>query len=207
MAIICSIASSEGKMDSISIRVVPSVCWDRPTPGDGGQHLGVGIAVIIGESVFQLETIRRFDGFHPPSASVAVTLGPGHVVAHLTAGGEIVIDDGGRIFHVASAVRPVGWNDVHLSPVAVRVCTSFRPLSRQCEGLSSYVHRIRIGLINQLHGSPKPVPGPSRNAIADRAEAAEKARFDMFVFDDALDEISDGRHGFGIGAGNTADSG
>lgn len=46
---------------------------------------------------------------------------------------------------------------------------------------------MRIGLINQLHGSPKgPVPAPTWDDIAGRAEAAEKAGFDIFVFEDAL---------------------
>jgi alkanesulfonate monooxygenase SsuD/methylene tetrahydromethanopterin reductase-like flavin-dependent oxidoreductase (luciferase family) len=46
---------------------------------------------------------------------------------------------------------------------------------------------MRIGLINQLHGSPEgPVPAPTWDDIAGRAEAAEKAGFDMFVFEDAL---------------------
>lgn len=46
---------------------------------------------------------------------------------------------------------------------------------------------MRIGLINQLHGSPEgPVAAPTWAEIAERAEAAEKAGFDMFVFEDAL---------------------
>lgn len=46
---------------------------------------------------------------------------------------------------------------------------------------------MRIGLINQLHGSPEgPVAAPTWADIAERAEAAEKAGFDMFVFEDAL---------------------
>ncbi len=52
---------------------------------------------------------------------------------------------------------------------------------------NDYGRRVRIGLINELHGRPQgPDPAPSWNSIAERARAAEEVGFDIFVFEDAL---------------------
>lgn len=46
---------------------------------------------------------------------------------------------------------------------------------------------MRVGLINQLHGRPgADSPAPSWMTISERAQAAEAAGFDIFVFEDAL---------------------
>lgn len=46
---------------------------------------------------------------------------------------------------------------------------------------------LRIGLINQLHGSPDgPQPAPTWESISERASVAESVGFDTFVFEDAL---------------------
>ncbi|MGI9647113.1 MAG: LLM class flavin-dependent oxidoreductase [Acidimicrobiia bacterium] len=46
---------------------------------------------------------------------------------------------------------------------------------------------MRIGLINQLHGRPESdPPAPTWASIKERALAAERAGFDVFVFEDAL---------------------
>jgi alkanesulfonate monooxygenase SsuD/methylene tetrahydromethanopterin reductase-like flavin-dependent oxidoreductase (luciferase family) len=46
---------------------------------------------------------------------------------------------------------------------------------------------MRIGLINQLHGRPDgPRPAPTWQSVSERAEAAARAGFDIFVFEDAL---------------------
>ncbi|GAA3625533.1 LLM class flavin-dependent oxidoreductase [Microbacterium awajiense] len=56
---------------------------------------------------------------------------------------------------------------------------------------------MRIGLINQLHGRPGgATPAPTWQTISARAKAAERAGFDIFVYEDALlyrgDAASDG---------------
>lgn len=46
---------------------------------------------------------------------------------------------------------------------------------------------MRIGLVNQLHGRPDgPRPAPTWQSVSERAEAAARAGFDIFVFEDAL---------------------
>ncbi len=46
---------------------------------------------------------------------------------------------------------------------------------------------MKIGLINQLHGSPDgPHPAPTWDSISQRASVAEAVGFDSFVFEDAL---------------------
>ncbi len=46
---------------------------------------------------------------------------------------------------------------------------------------------MRIGLINELHGRPGgDAPPPTWKTIADRATAAERAGFDIFVYEDVL---------------------
>ncbi len=46
---------------------------------------------------------------------------------------------------------------------------------------------MRIGLINQLNGSPDgPQPAPTWESISERAAVAEAVGFDSFVFEDAL---------------------
>ncbi len=46
---------------------------------------------------------------------------------------------------------------------------------------------MRIGLINELHGSPDaPEPAPTWESISQRASVAEAVGFDSFVFEDAL---------------------
>lgn len=47
--------------------------------------------------------------------------------------------------------------------------------------------QVRIGLINQLHGGPISTwPAPTWASVSKRAAAAERAGFDIFVFEDAL---------------------
>ncbi len=46
---------------------------------------------------------------------------------------------------------------------------------------------MKIGLINQLNGSPDgPLPAPTWESIGERASVAEAVGFDSFVFEDAL---------------------
>ena len=45
---------------------------------------------------------------------------------------------------------------------------------------------MRIGLINQLHGSPDGPQSPTWESISQRASVAETVGFDSFVFEDAL---------------------
>ncbi len=46
---------------------------------------------------------------------------------------------------------------------------------------------MRIGLVNQLHGSPdSPRPAPTWESISQRASVAEAVGFDSFVFEDEL---------------------
>jgi hypothetical protein len=67
------------------------------------RHYAVGrsqvahrIAVLIGETVVELEAVRGLDVGDPPPAAALLTLGPRHVVVDLAAGHELVLLEGRR---------------------------------------------------------------------------------------------------------------